>query len=344
MTRSPQESPPPEPATVAMIGLGPIGLATLKCLHLRGFTILGAVDHDPRLVHRPVSELAGIDLPPSVRVFADFGSLVSSQGLPEGFLQCTVSEAATALTQLAPAIEAGCAIVSSCEELVFPWHRASEAADKAHRSALASGARVVAAGINPGFLLDCLPVFLSQVQRSVTAVRALRVVDARTRREPLQRKVGCGLPPESFLELFREKRAGHAGFQESVRLMAHAFGWPLDRVEESCLPVVADRPHQTAWCSIQTGQTRGLHQTVCGWVGSECRIRLELIMALDQPDPMDSVHLEGDPPVDLVLRGGVAGDPATAATMVSSLVRLWHQPPGLHLPTDLPIASGNLRA
>src|SRR5205814_122084 len=110
-----------------------------------------------------------------------------------------------------------------------------------------SGARVVATGVNPGFVLDVLPVTLTGVCREVRGIYGERVVNAATRRGPLQKKIGSGMPPEEFRALFRAGKAGHAGFRESAALIAHALGWEIGQLEETCDPVFADHDIQTAF-------------------------------------------------------------------------------------------------
>ena len=58
-------------------------------------------------------------------------------------------------------------------------------------------------------------------------------------------------------------------------------------------------------------------------------------MYLGAPNPHDRIIIEGTPPLDLIISGGVAGDPATAAALVNAVPRLLSAPPGLLLMTDL---------
>jgi len=58
-------------------------------------------------------------------------------------------------------------------------------------------------------------------------------------------------------------------------------------------------------------------------------------MYLDAPDPHDLVRIEGDPPVEALLKGGIAGDSATVAALVNAVPRLLTAQPGLLLMTDL---------
>jgi 4-hydroxy-tetrahydrodipicolinate reductase len=59
--------------------------------------------------------------------------------------------------------------------------------------------------------MDVLPVCLTGVCRSVKAIHVQRVVNAASRRGPLQKKSAAACPPRAeFEKLFSEGKAGHA--------------------------------------------------------------------------------------------------------------------------------------
>jgi hypothetical protein len=230
-------------------------------------------------------------------------------------------------------------VASTCEELLFPRLRAADAAAKLNALCRETGARVVGTGVNPGFVMDVLPVCITGVSRSVRSIRVERVVDASTRREPLQRKIGSGMAPEDFRRLFAEGKAGHAGFRESAALLGHCMGWRFDEVIETCEPVVAQRTIRTKFLEVAAGQSCGLHQRCVGTLGGETKIELDLKMFLGAEDPHDAIRIEGEPPLAVLLRGGVAGDQATVAALINVVPRLLVAEPGLKLMTDLAVPS-----
>jgi 4-hydroxy-tetrahydrodipicolinate reductase len=228
-------------------------------------------------------------------------------------------------------------VVSSCEELVFPQLREPLLARRLDQICRKSGARIVGTGVNPGFVMDLLPICLTGVSREVRAMHIQRVVDASTRREPLQRKIGSGLPPRQFRRLLKEGKAGHAGLKESLALVAHCLGWKIKRISESGDVVVADQDVHTKHLQVKKGETCGLHQRAEASIGGRILISLDLRMYLDAPNPHDAIQIEGQPPLSLVVPGGVAGDEATVAALVNTAQRLLAAKPGLILITDLPV-------
>jgi 4-hydroxy-tetrahydrodipicolinate reductase len=230
----------------------------------------------------------------------------------------------------------GISVVSSCEELLFPQLREPQLAAKLDRICKKSGARVIGTGVNPGFVMDLLPLCMTGVSREVRAVHVQRVVNASTRRAPLQRKIGSGLTPEEFRRLFKAGKAGHAGLKESLALIAHCLGWKTGRILETGDAVVAERDIRTQYLEVKQGQTCGLYQRAEARVNGKVCLSLDLKMYLDAPEPHDAIQIEGEPPLIVMIKGGVAGDHATVAALVNSAPRLLQAKPGLLLVTDLP--------
>lgn len=323
---------------IAQFGLGPIGRACVQLLAEKPWAeIVGAVDIDPSLEGKEVAEICGLERCEAGRVHPAFGKLWGDVR-PDVVLHTAGSRAAETLSQCRPVLEKGVSVVSSCEELLFPWHRAPAEAAEADKICRSSGARVLGTGVNPGFVFDLLPATLLAVCRQVRGVRGRRVVDASLRRQPLQKKIDSGQDPEAFRALWRQGKAGHAGFQESLLLLAHALGWKTGPVTETLEPVVAEHDLATDFFQVRAGQTRGLHQTVRAESVEGYPISLELTMALDEPDPEDWIRLDSDPPVTVRVEGGISGDRATVASLVNAVPRLLACPAGIRLVTDLPAA------
>ena len=318
---------------IAQFGLGPIGTETLKLTATKPWAkIVGGIDIAPDKLGRDLGDLTGMK---SLRGLSVVRSVEELPRQPDLVFHTAVSRFQAAFDQIEPLARIGINVVSSCEELLFPQLREPVLASKLHRICRSSGARVVGTGVNPGFVMDVLPLCLTGVSRKVRAVHVQRVVNASTRREPLQRKIGSGLPPKQFNRLFRLGKAGHAGLRESLALIAHSLGWKVTHMTESGEAVVSRRTIRTKYLEVRRGQTCGLHQRAEGRVDGKARLTLDLKMYLDAEDPRDAIQIEGDPPLDLVIKGGTAGDEATVAALVNTAARILAAPPGLLLMTDL---------
>jgi hypothetical protein len=322
---------------VLAVGLGPIGRgAAAIVLERPDLRLVGAVDPDPAKVGRDVAEWLGRE-PAGVRVEPSPDRILD-RVRPHVALHCTGSR----LPDVAPSIEAllrgGVNVVSSAEEMLVPDHAHPDLALRLAEAAREGGATAVGTGVNPGFVLDLLPAVLSAASRSVRRVRAARVVDAATRRGPLQRKVGAGLTVAEFRARAAAGTVGHVGMGESVALLGRALGLRLDAIAESLEEVVADRDRETPHVRVLRGHVAGVHHVATGVVEGEVRIALELTMAVGATDPHDEIEIEGEPQLRVRIAGGVPGDVATAAILVNTLPRVVEAAPGLVTVLDLPPA------
>jgi len=322
---------------IAQFGLGPIGLETLKLAAGKPWAeIVGGVDIDPAKIGQDLGALTRMKSLCGRQVWGSLEELVHC-ARPDVIFHTAVSRFKDAFAQIEPMARQGISVVSSCEELLFPRLREPRLAAKLDEVCRKSGARVVGTGVNPGFVMDLLPVCLTGVSREVRAVHVQRVVNASTRRAPLQKKIGSGLPPEEFRRLFKQGKAGHAGLKESLALIAHCLGWKTNNIVETGDAVVADHHISTQYLEVKKGQTCGLHQRAEATVNGRVCITLDLKMYLDAKNPHDAVQIEGEPPLDVLINGGVAGDQATVAALVNTAPRLLQARAGLLLLTDLPV-------
>ena len=219
--------------------------------------------------------------------------------------------------------------------MAFPHLQNPDLARDLDRLARARNTAAFGTGVNPGFVLDVLPVVVTSVMTEVRRVTLTRVVDATTRRGPLQKKIGSGLTPETFERLAHLGKIGHVGLVESVALIAHCLNWPLDSISETLEPVVTREAIRTDHVCVQPGQVAGLHQVAEGLRNGDAVIRSDLVMRLNAHRPHDAMILEGTPTLNLSISDGTAGDPATVAALLNAIPRVLLAPPGLLTAMDL---------
>jgi 4-hydroxy-tetrahydrodipicolinate reductase len=296
------------------------------------FRFAGAVDVSPQLARKRLRELLGPQAPAgAVRDHVP----PAPTGTAIAFLT-TTSSMESVFDSLVELLEKGYHVVSSTEELSYPFLRAPRLASRIERAAKRASRCVVGTGINPGFAMDVWPLILASNAQTLEHVEVVRVVDASTRRGPLQRKVGSGMSVDEFEALAEAGRIGHVGLVESCVHLADLLGWPLDRVDESLLPKRASRRLRTEHFDVPAGRVCGILHRAEGWQGKKQRIVLDLRMYLGAPEPRDEVRLRSHPPLHCVVPGGFHGDPTTASQLVSAAARIPGMPPGLHLASELP--------
>ena len=327
-------------------GVGHVGGEIVRLVHRRpDMTSVAAVDADPAKIGADLGMLVGEDAW-GIFVSPDLKSALQDAEADIA-IHTTGSFLPQVVDQLETLIEAGLNICSTCEGLAYPALKHPELARRLDGLAKSKGVTIHGTGVNPGFIMDKFVLAVSGVCQEVRHVRVERIVDASKRRPPLQLKTGAGLSPKEFMARTETGAVRHAGYRESVAMIAAGLGWELDRVEETIKPIIATEPVSTDVLSVEPGQSLGLHQEARGFVavGATGRSPLPLIelileMRVDRPQGYDRVILDGIPPMDVKVIGGTHGDRATTAVVVNSLALVLAAEPGLATILDLPLAFG----
>jgi len=313
---------------VVSMGLGPIGVGTLRVLASRPWArVVGAVDVNPDLVGKDVGPIVGSS-PLGVTVKKSFAE-VGPAGSADVVLHCAGSHLPLgAADQVLEALEWGANVVSTCEELSYPWFHNPAEAKRIDDAAKAKGLTVLATGVNPGFAMDALALYASGISESVEAVKVHRAQEAGTRREPLQRKVGASITPEEFAARKAAHKIGHVGLVESAAMIGKAFGFDLDRIDETLDPAIATKELVTQYYTVKPGQVAGIIHKARGYAKGVEKVTLELDMYIGVPEPGDTVTLIGKPPVTVFV-SGLHGDVATAAIASNAVAAIAKLPKGL---------------
>jgi 4-hydroxy-tetrahydrodipicolinate reductase len=294
---------------------------------------VAAVDPDPALVGRAVDELVPGVLG-GARVVAAFEEVADWSGV-HAALVTTRSALPDCFDTFCALLEREVHVVSSCEELCYPWLRHPVLAQGLQERAVKARRAILGTGVNPGFLMDLLPVVLSGVCRAVRRADIGRVQDATPRRVPFQRKIGAGLDAAAFEARRADGTLRHVGLGESLHFVAHHLGWALTRWEETLEPVLAATDLTCALGPIRAGDAAGVRQVARGWHGDDEVLTLTFQAAIGQAAPRDWVHLDADPPVRMELEGGVHGDLATAAILLNAVGSVREVEPGLRTMADV---------
>jgi len=321
---------------VIQYGLGPIGCATARLIDERqNLELVGAVDIDPAKVGQDAGEVIGLD--------RSLGFVVKEKldqvGAEADVVVHTTNSYFDQFTgQVLEILEAGYDIVSTSEELSFPWLDDADDAAKVDAAARNAGKTVLGTGVNPGFLMDSLPLFITSITQKVDHIDVTRVINASKRRGPFQAKIGSGMSVDAFNAKMAEGRMGHVGLPQSVAMLFDTLGKRLVRFENSVEPVVAEQPVKTDFFDVQPGQARGLHQTGHAYTEDGEIVSLTFRAALDEEPDGDTITIKGRPDLTVKLQG-TNGDLATVAMAVNAIRRTKEAAPGLVTMRDLPIVT-----
>jgi 4-hydroxy-tetrahydrodipicolinate reductase len=320
---------------IVQVGLGPLGQKVVQfALERKGLKIVAAVDPDPAKAGRDLGDLCGSE-PLGVPVCDNLRSALKGRKADVA-LVTTVSDLETIEKQIAELAQAGLRIVSTCEELSFPWEKEPRLAGRIDRICRKHGVACVGTGVNPGFLMDYLPSVLTSVCQEVRRVRVTRIQDASVRRVPFQQKIGAGLTRAEFRKKAREGTLRHVGLVESMQMIARALDWSLDRTAESLKPIIAERRTTSGHTIIEAGMARGVEQIGRAYVGGREVIRLTFRAAVGEKGARDTIEIDGIPTLRSTIPGGVNGDVATCALVLNAARAITKVSPGLKTMLDLP--------
>src|ERR1700676_4029108 len=220
---------------------------------------IGAIDTDPAKVGRDLGEVTGAtDVPWGVKIAGDAKEVLEQAA--DVVIHSTSSSLPKVMDQLLACLEAESCIVSTCEELSYPYRTHPELAAKLDAAAKDWGVALVGTGVNPGFVMDKLVVTLAAVSQRIENAKAVRIVDASKRRLPPQKKISAGMSVDEFRTQVAAGVIKHVGLPESVAMVADSLNLPVDEITETIEPVVARERVQTEFLTVETGQAAGVHQ------------------------------------------------------------------------------------
>lgn len=312
--------------SVMIFGLGYIGRMVLEALQEetpfwnRTLKLVGAVDVVPE--SRQWATKKGVP------AYASLNELLEKQK-PDVCIHTTASNLTSIVPQLKALIEAKIPVVSSSEELFFPWVQHAKIAKDLEELCKKHSVAIMGTGVNPGFVMDTLPAFLTQAVHTVESIHVERVVNASTRRLPLQKKIGAGLDEPTFRSMVESGRIGHVGLMESLDFLASYMGWKLEKRLQKVEPILVKKAVKTKSVSLKKDQVAGLHHKAWGEIDRKKVIELDLKIYLNAEKPGDHIRVQGNPALSVFVDSGTPGDPATVAALIRGLPIVLHARSGV---------------
>jgi len=309
-------------------------------LEKEGVEIVGAVDIAKDKAGKDLGEVLDVSRKLGIMVSKD-ADTVFSKVKADIAIHATLSFLKNTYPQIASIIRHGVKVISTCEELAYPYYTEPKLAKGLDTLAKKHKATVLGTGINPGFLMDTLVITLTAVCQKIEKIQAVRVMDAATRRLPFQKKVGAGLTVKKFRQKIENKEiTGHVGLEQSIAMIADALAWKLDKITaEQVEPVIAKKPVRSKHIKVETGKVAGLRQKAKGIIKNGEVIILDFQAYMGAEEEYDAITIEGIPNIKQKIQPCVHGDIGTVAMVVNSIPKVIKAPPGLFTIKDLPVPS-----
>ena len=319
------------------------GMIAKSLLQKEGVEIVGAVDVAKDKINKDLGQLLGLEKKIGVTVSDSLDSLPHNVKADVA-VHATSSYLKDTGSQIISLAQHGLNVVSTCEELSYPFVSEPELAAKIDRAAKECDVSVLGTGINPGFLMDALVIILTAPCQSIESIHVSRVMNAATRRLPFQKKIGAGLSKKEFEQKIKHTQiTGHVGLEQSIEMIADALAWKLDTVIiEPVRPVVAEKTVQSNDIKVRIGAAAGLRQKAKAMMNGKEAVVLDFQAYIGAKKEYDSVRIKGVPEINQRISPCVHGDLGTVAMIVNMIPKVLNAHPGLLTMKDLPIPSAVL--
>jgi len=329
-----------EPVKVVSYGVGVIGRRLAKHLLTKeGVKIVGAIDINPNIVGKDLGEV--LETGKMGVIISNDTDKVLSETKPDIVAHTTMSYLRQTFDQFEQIMKHGVNVVSTCEELSYPYptEEGVEYAKKLDELGKKYGCTLLGTGINPGFLMDTLPTFLTGVCEEVEDIYIMRQMDAATRRIPFQKKIGAGLTVAEFNQAITDhKITGHVGLEQSIMMISDSLGWELDEIKvDPVEPVILDEDAASDAIKVPKGYNAGSMQMAYGIKDGKALITMDFKAYIGAPEEFDSVTIKGVPPINERISPCVHGDHGTIAITANMMPHVINAEAGFKTMVELPI-------
>ncbi len=325
---------------VIQVGLGPMGkLITNLLIKRKNINLRGAIDINPVVVGQNLSEFLDIKDKSEIIIHSNLEKVLTKEKV-----DVIVIATSSSLDKVAPlikhAVKSGSNIISICEELSYPFEYYPQLSSELDDLAKSHNVSIVGTGINPGYLMDLLPIVISAPCQEVKSIRVTRMMNSAKRRESFQRKIGTGLTIEEFHQKISNKEiTGHVGLTQSIQMIVAALGLEYDEISEfPPKEIISEKEFTTSYGEIvPKGYVCGLQSKAIAKYRDMDIIFLDFVAYAGEHEEFDSVGIEGIPNIHQKIIGGIHGDIGTAAMVVNLIPRIMEAKIGLLTMKDLPV-------
>ncbi len=330
-----------KPLKITVWGVGAMGSGIAREIGQKeGMEVVGAIDADPRKIGRPLSDFSGCPQQKNVLISSSIEDLPNSE--PDLFVVATASRVKDVFQQVMAVLDRGVPVITTAEEMVYPWKAEPDLCARIDKAAREKNVAVLGTGINPGFVMDLLPIVLSAACTNVKRIRATRVNDLSPFGPTVLREQGVGLTAEEFARKVAEgSLEGHVGFLQSIAMISDALGLGVDRIEQFREPIVSSVRREEKGIVVNPGQVAGCRQTGIGYRKDEPVVELihpqQIHPHLEGIATGDTIEIFGTPDFRLEIRPEIPGGTGTIALAVNTVPLVLNARPGLLTLLDLPI-------
>ena len=242
------------------------------------------------------------------------------------------------------AVTAGSNVLVSAEECAYPWAVNKALADELDKLAKSKRVSIAGAGVNPGLIFDALvatllgptPSGFNSDGSPKTTVVVRRTVNISGFGATVLRRIGIGATEKEFKEkVERSEILGHAGFPQSMSVVADALGLEIERIDKELLPVLTEKaidlPQRFI---IEPGYSAGVNQTYTSivkgkpWFTSHFFGHVDLAGIDKAAKDEIEISIDGKVHQTISLNPGIGAQMGSQNMVINSIERIIQAQPG----------------
>lgn len=329
---------------VVIWGFGAMGSGMARMLlKKKGVDIVGVCDLHPQRAGKSIFEILGVERgeKPEVIINPNIEEVLTEKGC-DICLCATDSFTKNAFPRLKLALEKKVNVISTAEEMSYPQAQNPELAAELDRIAKENGVTILGTGINPGLIMDLLVVCLTGCMTDVEHIEAKRVNSLSPFGPAVMEEQGVGITVDAFNKGVADgSLAGHVGFSESIRMIADAIGWNVEKFEQQMAPIVTSVDRKSPYGFAAAGDVAGVNMTGQGYVDGEVKIDMihpqQIEPEMEGTYTGDYITIKGTPEVNMSIKPEVDGGLGTIAMCVNMIPHVINADAGLKTMIDLPV-------
>ncbi len=321
-------------------GFGAMGQGIAEMLlKKKGVEIVGVCDLNPKIVGKEISSVLG-EGKSTVKISDNIDDVLEKNA--DVLFLATDSYTSKSYSKIVTALEAGVNVISTAEEMAYPFASEPELSKKINETAKKNNVTVLGTGINPGFVMDVLAISLSGAMTNVTGIEVKRVNSLSPFGKTVMEEQGVGISLNEFDERSNNNElAGHVGFKESVYMIADALGLELDDFQQQMKPIVTNVDRKSKFGEAKKGTLAGIDMSAQGRVKGKDFIVMNHPQQIEPEDEGintgDYIILYGSPNIKMAITPEIEGGLGTIAVCVNMMPHVINASPGLKTMLDLPI-------
>lgn len=228
------------------------------------------------------------------------------------------------------AVMSGSHVLVSSEECAYPWAVDVGLSNRLDALAKSKGVSIAGTGVNPGLIFDSLVLTLLGAAPRGCTVAVRRTVSIAGFGATVLRRIGLGKTPAAFADaVAREEILGHAGFPQSMQVVASALGLKIESIDKELLPLIADKELDLPGrFVVAVGESAGVNQTYTAYVDGQPWFTSHFYGHVDLPgigkSAMDEIELSlnGEVFQTIQLKPGINSQIGSQNMVANSIQRI----------------------